>query len=306
MPVIEFKPWVINLVKAAGIAAVGILCLATLWMLAGLVASPTNHARLLSAIGLGAPEKRADPYQSWREIAASDHWAVAGWVLECTRQKEVPNLPGYFRPSFDRTHIDINSLPKPSPQEPKVASEPTPRLPNQIEIALLQLSNTIGDQRIALRSKIQTSYLSWQVATIATILLGLITTVLVSFSSTEFGKSEGLYPRLIRILAVIFPALGTAVAAVIAFYGPQAEWSQSTRSLASFTQLHAQMVIAMGKLKCSEVPPVEGTSRNFDAITHQFEEWSKRYVDILTVASVGGQANTNNGESPTSGNPTTK
>jgi hypothetical protein len=121
----------------------------------------------------------------------------------------------------------------------------------------------------------------------------MITTILVSMSSTEFGRGDGRNQRLIRILAIVFPALGTAAAAVIAFYSPQAEWSQASRTLTSMTQLHGQIALGVWKLTCHQA------NNNDDAkqFTNALDDWSKRYHDIQTISNAISGATGSAGES---------
>jgi hypothetical protein len=166
------------------------------------------------------------------------------------------------------------------------------RMPNHGERALIQLNHALIIQDMALRSKVQSAYLFWQCTSLIAILLGMITTILVSVSSTEFGRGDGWNQRLIRILAIIFPALGTAVAAVIAFYSPQAEWSQASRTLASVNQLHGQIALGVWKLACPTADKNEDTT----LFTTTLEDWSKRYHDIQTISTTTSGATGTGGE----------
>jgi hypothetical protein len=88
-------------------------------------------------------------------------------------------------------------------------------------LGLIRLSKYISSERSQLRYNVNNSSRFYQISTIITISLGLITTVLVSLSSTEFGRGQTKAAKSIRVLAIVFPALGTASAAIIAFYNPQ-------------------------------------------------------------------------------------
>src|SRR5262249_19667867 len=97
-----------------------------------------------------------------------------------------------------------------------------------------------------------------------------------------------------------FPALGTAAAGIIAFYSPQADWSQASRTLASVTQLHGQMAVGVWKLKCIKTDGDE----NSKAATTQLDDWSKRYIDIQTVSTAtGGTTNAAAASPPGKGKP---
>jgi hypothetical protein len=83
------------------------------------------------------------------------------------------------------------------------------------EHAVLVLSETIARQRLALHTKSDDAYRFWQITSIISIVLGMLTTIIVSLSTTVFGRAEGTLSLILRVLAIVFPALGTAVAALI-------------------------------------------------------------------------------------------
>jgi hypothetical protein len=176
---------------------------------------------------------------------------------------------------------------------------------DQMGRAFIQLSKSLAEQRFSLISRVRSSYLFWEVTTLIAISIGMITTILVSVSSTEFGRGDGGSQRLIRILAIIFPAVGTAAAAINGFYSPQAEWGQASRTLASETQLHDQMALAVWRIKC----PKPGDDDSAKPLMAFLEEWSKRYTDIQAISNStatpsgapGGGAPP--GASPPGGNP---
>jgi hypothetical protein len=167
---------------------------------------------------------------------------------------------------------------------------------NQSEHALIRLSAELSEQRASLIPKVRSAYFFWQLVTLVSIAIGMFTTILVSVSSTEFGRGDGRSQRLIRVFAIILPALGTATAAVIGFYSPQVEWGQASRTLASDTQLHDQMALTVWKLTC----PATDTDDSAKPLKDNLENWSKRYVEIQTIpnasgASGGTQAGGNQG-----------
>jgi hypothetical protein len=157
------------------------------------------------------------------------------------------------------------------------------------ERSLIQLSKDLTETRLGLLSKVRSAYVFFEITTLVSITIGMITTILVSISSTDFGRGDGKYQRLIRVLAIIFPALGTATAAVIGFYSPQAAWGQASRTLASVTQLHDHMALAVWKVTC----PTADT--NDSALTPVLDDWSRRYTDIQTISNASGTPDGNQG-----------
>jgi hypothetical protein len=163
---------------------------------------------------------------------------------------------------------------------------------NRSEHNLIQLSKALSEQRVRLMPKVRSTYFFWQLATLISIAIGMITTILVSVSSTEFGRGDGPPQRLIRMLAIIFPALGTATAAVISFYSPQAEWGQASRTLASETQLHDEIALTVWKLTC---PTPEADDSSAKPLTDNLDSWSKRYIEIQTIPNASGVPGGNQG-----------
>lgn len=163
------------------------------------------------------------------------------------------------------------------------------------EIALVNLSNSVLSDRLNWQSQSDDAYFSWSIGTWLTISIGMLTTIFVSLSSTEFGRGDGRTQRVIRTLAIVLPALGTAVAAMIGFYGPQAQWSLASRASASLAQLQDQIAIDIWKKHCIGA---QG-DQNDQALATSFESWAKRYVDIETISLAGSaSAAQSGGEAP--------
>jgi hypothetical protein len=216
---------------------------------------------------------------------AVDHKSVINWVLSCTGASVLEVLPGYARRIYTSSPRLI-AAGTPSETMPEGV-----RIPHRYERAFLELSNTLVAQRTLLSQRVRSAYSFWQWCALITIFLGMLTTVAVSLSATEWGKGEGGRQTALRLIAILLPILGTGFAAIVAFYSPQAEWSQAARTSSSISQLHGQMALGVWKLKCSAPDVV-----NNDAQA-QIEEWSRRYVDIQVIASAAGQANPGNATS---------
>lgn len=161
----------------------------------------------------------------------------------------------------------------------------------QNELKLTRLSRNIVFDRSGLRIQSRASFFYWEIGTWISITLGMLTTILVSLSSTEFGRDAGNLQRLIRMLAIVFPALGTATAALIAFYSPQAQWNLSSRTLASLTQLQDQMATEVWKKDCINAPNDEEDA----ALGRSLDEWYKRYLDISAISTASGSSGPTNG-----------
>ena len=232
-------------------------------------------------------EEKKQREAHWREISPH-HWRVVGWVLECTNIKEIGKLPPYLREFFDPTNVGMAAL-ETSPE----------RLPHHHEMALVQISRAIADHRQTLLARVRSTYHDAQVASLVTVILGFITTIVVSFNSTSFGQGQGRTQQSMRFLAIFLTALGTAVSAVVAFYGPQDEWNETRRTLSALTSLHNVIGLETWKLNCLEFD--EGTkqlkpdSKANSNVMLKFEEWTKRYYEIQNVSGPSGLSEKTNG-----------
>jgi hypothetical protein len=197
------------------------------------------------------------------------HNSIKTWVLQCVGANSIRDLPENLRSYFrDRSTYAVYYG---DTSRTTVAKTPTVQ-----EMSIVQLSNAMLNQRVELVQKANDSYswLQW-----LTILIGLVTTVVVSISTTElFGKSDTRLGKGLRLLAILLPALGTAVAALNAFYNPRDDWNKASNTLANLTQLHGQMSVGIWALDC----PIDDTKRK--GVLAKLEEWTKRYNDVITIA----------------------
>jgi hypothetical protein len=278
------------------LGAAAIIAVTALYYLAVLVSlTPRLFEAGLRGAGFGDYAAASSPTQyqlrSGSEVevetqaASASHRTVSGWVLNCLGLKHNQSIPQRF---LDMTYLvpaDFASYGYADPSDGV-------REPYRLENAIVALSQTLARQRIVLRARVESAYRTWETFTLIAIALGMITTIIVSLSSTVYGRGEGRVATGMRILAVVMPALGTAVTAVIAFYGPQAEYNQESRTLASVRQLHGQMEVGVGKLRCIEHDKGDDPTER-DA-SRQVNEWSNRYADIqaisLTTNAAAGSA----------------
>jgi hypothetical protein len=283
----NLRRYFLPILEITGILCILIVCAALVFGILSLVTSRFTLGLAVYSIGLqdlgrmiaGEDGKDSPNASDMRQRAVeADHKSVSGWVFDCVGAKGIRDFPSDVQSEFvfpstrDQYYSSSDKLPE------KV------RLPFHPERAILALSQAISVQRLALRDEADSSYRFWEATSVVTIMLGMFTTILVSLSSTEFGRGNGRTQKVIRVLAIVFPALGTAAAAVIAFYGPQAEWGQASRTLASLTQLHGQMAIGVWELHCIEKDGDGFASK----VTDGLDGWSKRYVDIQTVSTATG------------------
>lgn len=211
-----------------------------------------------------------DPLEdfSYAHTPANDHVSVSRWIMNCMSIKEIPEIPGNMIQDF--------LLPGNHSEGDKTKSL------NLLGsyLGLIRLSKYISSERLQLRYNVNNSSRFYQISTIITISLGLITTVLVSLSSTEFGRGQTKAAKSIRVLAIVFPALGTASAAIIAFYNPQAEMNNASHTSANLAQLHNQITLGIAGAKCPKKQDDDGDK----ALHEKVLQWEKRYEDIETAA----------------------
>jgi hypothetical protein len=297
----ELKFWraILALLKATVLFLISITTVCVIVIVAYFAISPSYRESVLDKLGVNYTiSKGLDPARfSDKEdydlenvqTVIPDYNAVKHWVLNCLgADPERPASAIRFALVPDRVkrdYFDPGEWPKDI------------RHFDADEKLIIQLNKRLTDQRLNLMGKVRSSYFFWEIATLASIIIGMVTTILVSLSSTEFGRGDGQRQRIIRVLAIIFPVLGTATAAIINFYSPQAEWGQASRTLASLTQLHGQMGLALWKLPpCSQTGVGDKT-----ALRSILDDWSKRYVDIQTIASASGATPSGGGEPGPSG-----
>lgn len=214
-------------------------------------------------------------------IGSSSHSSIANWVLRCVGASAVNQVPANFRPIFQ----------DPSPflvlEDVDTSKLSQPRSLNVSEISLVQLSYSILSQRMALSNKATDSYLNLEYVQALTILIGLITTVVVSVSSTElFGKADTVWGKGLKFMAIFLPALGTAVAAINAFYNPRDDWNRASNTLANMAQLHSQMAVGIWAVDCIKDNDADSLKKVGDKVA----EWTKRYGDIVAVADAGSSS----------------
>jgi hypothetical protein len=252
--------------------------------------------------------------------ARSDYISIGKWVNKCEGLEEQTGEVTYGAPlqrgeviyiyrdrpvvpqgptlSFDK---DPPPPPPPPTGYPRAARSALPT-----ETSLMLMNRKLWDQRVYISQKASDAYDSLQLFTWISIAIGLVTTIMVSISTTDIGRGDARAAKVIRILAIVFPALGTASAAVVGFYSPRDAMTRSLHTLASLSQLHGEMAMDIWKLECVQTAnqPIDKAARQKAAI--QLSGWSKRYLDLMAVSetaesSPSGQAGSNQVGSPQRG-----
>jgi hypothetical protein len=282
-PTLSFTRYLLTLVKLTTLAGVAIICACVVYVMVYSAVSPAYRVSTLRLFGfddvadaLRGPKRNNLSIED-RDLYSvlQDHAAISEWVQYCLDVR--PGDSAFPAIQYAFLTPSQKLLTHSYTVEPKWPDE-IHRL-NRSQHTLIQLSKELSEQRIGLIPKARSAHFFWEVATVISIAIGMITTILVSVSSTEFGRGDGRSQRLIRMFAIIFPALGTATAAMISFYSPQTEWGQASRTLASETQLHDQMALTIWRLPC----PATDTDDSAKPLTDNLENWSKRFIEIQTI-----------------------
>lgn len=297
-PTVPFTGYFFTLLKLTTVAIFATICASVVYVMVHLALSPAYRISTLRLFGFDnvadavRGPKRDNLSIEQRDLYSvlPDHVAISDWVEYCIGVGPGDSALQAIQHAFLTPSQEL--LTHPLAVEPKWPDGI--HQPNRSEHNLIQLSKQLSEQRVELMPKVRSTYLFSQLATLIAIAIGMITTILVSVSATEFGRGDGPPQRLIRVLAIIFPALGTATAAVVSFYSPQAEWGQASRTLASDTQLHDEIALTVWKLTC----PTPNTDDNSaKPLTDNLESWSKRYIDIQSIPNASGAPGGNQGGS---------
>lgn len=261
------------------IAAVFAFSVRTLFPEPSVVARPVEQSAVSGivkwAYGGDARDRLDRPIgQPYAEFSAAqvNVDAIDRWVTRCTSNFLFrPEINSRIRAQFGQDADHYATTPSNLLTQDAV-------LPAATDIRFLSTSVTRGRAENAVSAA--DAYVALQTATLLAIALGLATTVLVSLSSTEFGKGDGRKARTIRILAIVFPALGTATAAVAAFYAPSQTYARASQALAGFRQVHDQIASDLGALACPASPdPAAGGE-----LSTKLAGWKKSLRDAQSVA----------------------
>jgi hypothetical protein len=120
---------------------------------------------------------------------------------------------------------------------------------------------------------------------VLTVTVGAITTILVGI------KAHARSPRRIDIAAVVFAAVGTAIASMTAFYNPREEYVRIGRAMSQLSQLQIEMSFALPDM-CGDEKKIDNTKR--------IREWYGKFASITNASdSFGGQNPPPQPEKPT-------
>lgn len=133
-------------------------------------------------------------------------------------------------------------------------------------------------ERVAAAEKIENSFNLLQLFTWLSIVIGLLTTILIGLRSSKFGEAPGLLSNAIAVSSIAFPAIGTAVAAVAAFYAPREDLARSSQMLAGLRQVNTQILADLRTIKCDDKDVV------LSDLNRLLPIWYRRMRDVQAIA----------------------
>jgi len=221
--------------------------------------------------------------QEWK-IARADHQAVVFAIVPCLHLDTSAGQPGVLSgaPILDVMLADDRQRPLTANQD----TASTTLKMTSFHRAALYLSNAVARARIETMGSAHDSYSRMQYFQIATVILGAVTTILISIKSTSIDNTR--LSLLIGILAIIFSSVGTATSALNSFYSPREGYIRNQKSLSVLKKLHM------------EIATTVSSQAEFDTCTAMTEEnskkvkeWSARlgglFDDTETALHGGGQ-----------------
>jgi hypothetical protein len=240
----------------------------------------------------------AAAYDEWN-AAKTDHDVVVSVAEQCrlesaklTPKLTVPAPLLTIIPTELRGTAPVND--RTSGAERKVEVE-TP----SYMLAAIILSNEIGRSRVDVAGN-KTRDNAWmQIIEWALVLIGAITTVLISIKSLTAERSSVF--TAIGIAGIIFSTLGTSLAAINSFYSPRSIYERDERTLSNLRSLHLQLVNGL-----TREPDLcqSWDNRGQDWRFVRIKSLADRYVVIASAVETGQLATDGEGMADLGGNGT--
>lgn len=250
------------------------------------IAAVLGIAALGAVVVAAVQLARRDNPPSVTEVAKidSDRTLVARWIGRCLAVSPAHPAPAEL-------HLE--------PEGPASAAA-TPIEPSQIHPAyyrIAAINDALAARRVTYDMQWGNAFIRAELATWASVAIGLLTTIIVALNSTELVDKATNKGRWIRISALALPAIGTAAAAVIAFYEPSALLTIRKSQAAAAEQLHIQIGQGVWKMPCFKTADAPLSPEQ----TAMFDTWSQRFQELVSKtdakASAGGGGSTSGGKS---------
>jgi hypothetical protein len=231
-------------------AAVGLLTLQIGWW----SLTPSERVASVEQTAIEAANAWRTPRGEELQSAQDEHFQVSERIANCF-SITLTNSEQTFS-----NFIAFSMWPQPSggiraPGTPGAA--PPPPL-NSYQRSLVYLSDAIsrarGDAAAALsKHSTRANWLQW-----ASVIIGALVTILVSVKAIVPANNSWSTP--VGVLAIVFSALGTACAGMIAFYGSGESVARTQRTLIQLRELHRDMAFAVVSTRdmCRDVDVRQG------------------------------------------------
>ncbi len=174
---------------------------------------------------------------------------------------------------------------------------------NNFQNYVLYLSDNVSWAQVQAAARLAQSRSRRNLAEWAIVIIGALTTIFISVKAMANERTPAY--EVIGVCAIIFSALGTAVASLNAFYSPSDAYVRNTTSLAQLHQLHVDLghyVVSLGPEVCN---PMDAANAQ-DAKTKATKEFVTRFTGIVgpsgnsAAQPGGGVATTSDGNVSTS------
>ena len=209
--------------------------------------------------------------QEW-QTARADHQAIVFAVVPCLQMATLSDQPGPLS-----SELLLAVLPTGENQRPLTVNQDTSHMPlkmTSFHRAAIYLSHAVARARVEAMGSAHDSYSRMQYFQIATVIIGAITTILISIKSTSIDNTR--LSLLIGILAIIFSSVGTATSALNSFYSPREGYIKNQKSLSVLRKLHMDIATTVSSQAESET-----CTRMTEDNSKRVKEWSKQLGDLL-------------------------
>jgi hypothetical protein len=226
------------------------------------------QAKARVALGMKAYPNMAFPSAVYQ--AEKDHRMVGDWVMHCMGSPTKDRLEGKLQGQL----LGYSNL-LTAPVYRKADPLPTPLLYSR----LLDLSKRLIEERWNVDENVTGAYTMAKTGAYLSILIGFLTTVVIGLGTLPILREAPRTASSLKAAAFVLPALGTAVAAIIAFDDPSGNLARQSQVALGLEQLHGEIATTVWKLPCavSEGSLPQETDRSLNA-------WSLRLRDILGSA----------------------
>jgi hypothetical protein len=221
--------------------------------------------------------------REWKN-ARADHEAIALTVAQCLDLGDAYGHAGFLNKQL---MLDL----QPTGDRLRYAGAKEDLTAKPLKLTSFQrgaiyLSDTITRERIERAGVISHHYRVMNGLNMAIIIIGAITTTLISVKATASGDQvKNLLYQIIGITAIFLSAFGTIASGLNSFYNPQGQYTQHQKSLEMLKQLHVEVASAVSSQDVDRcrAPMAEDYGR-------KVKDWSARLASILNASETTAQS----------------